>query len=218
MSDTLVGHTHEEVLHSFNNLRESYESDNMVNCNNYITIRLVTLIEQFCRVTYKQLKPEYDKKNKRYIAVQILIDIFKKFDPNIKPDECDIKIRQWYRNRNGKDHDKDNDNSRNEGADGSIQLNYNETQKLVEIVLKKQNLEAVEWILLYMLSFQSVKNIKNMLGVSFTTEQHKKLNNLFGSRHAVVHTISDRRACENMFIMVKLLFDQIDDVTTNRSL
>lgn len=199
MSDTPPGYTLKEVWDSFNDLKAMYESGRMTSCDNYITIRLVTVIEQFCRVVYKHRRLEYDwKQAPPSIAIHILADIFQKFDPNIEYDECELRIRLY-----GKHSDK--------SVDSRIRLKSDiEVQSLVKTVLKKQNQDAVEWIRLYMLSFQSVKSIKDKPGVPFLTKDlHNDLNNLFGRRNVAVHTLSDNQVDKLAFTTVELLFTLI---------
>ncbi len=200
MSGTPPGYTLEEVRGSLNDLRVSHESGRMEHCANYVTIRLVTLIEQFCRIAYRRRHLEYDwKQAPPPVTIQILVDVFRRFDPGLKHEECELKIR-LFGNRNDK------------SADGKIRLKSDdEVRGLVRTVLKKQDPDVEEWIRLYTLSFQSVKSIKDRLGVSFTQEQHRDINELFGRRNTVVHTPSDRQVNESTFAMVESLFLLIDN-------
>lgn len=162
----------------------------------------MTLIEQFCRITYKRRSLEYDwRQAPPPVTIQILVDVFRRFDPSIKYDECELSIR-LYGNLIGK------------SADGKIRLKSDdEVRDLVRTVLKKQDPDVEEWIRLYTLSFQSVKIIKDRLGVSFTQEQHRDINELFSRRNTVVHTPSDRQVSMSTFAMVESLFLLIDNET-----
>lgn len=199
MSDALPGHTLDEVWYSFRELRDSYESWNMAPCANYVPIRLVTIIEQFCRVTYKRRQLTYDwKQSLSPIAIQILVDIFQRFVPDIKRDECKIRIRK-YGNRSGK------------SVDGSVRLKSDaEVCNLVETVLKKQNPDAAEWIRLYMLSFQNLKSIRDKLEMEFSPDVAMQCNELFGTRHAATHTLSDHQVNNATFAVVEKLLRLIN--------
>ncbi len=149
------------------------ESEDIVPCANYIPIRLVTTMEQVCRVTFKRRRLTYKKEwSPPHIAVPILADVFCRVDPSIKSDECEDGIRE-YRCRV------------NKSTDGGIRLKSNgEVYRLAECVLKKQNAEAAEWIRLYTLSFQNLKSIKDKLGTGITREIGERCDELFGMRHA----------------------------------
>lgn len=194
MSDALQGHTLDEVWSSFWDLKKSYESEDMALCANYIPIRLVTIIEQFCRVTFKRRKLTYKKEwSSSPIAVPILADVFCRVDPGIKRDECEDRIRE-YRDRI------------NKSTDGGIRLKSDgEVCRLVECVLEEQNAEATEWIRLYTLSFQNLKSIKDRLDVGITREVGERCDELFGIRHAAAHTLSDRRVGNAAFATVESL-------------
>ena len=78
-----LGYTLKEVWDSFKDLENSYASGRMDSCSNYITIRLVTLIEQFCRVAYKHRNLAYNWKQTQPVAMPILVDVFQRFSPGI---------------------------------------------------------------------------------------------------------------------------------------
>lgn len=205
MSGVPPGYTPDEVWDSLRDLKASYRSGHMVHCSNYVTIRLVTLIEQFCRIVYRRRCLEYDwKQAPPPITIQILVDVFRRFKPDINHEKCEFKIR-LYGSRS------------NRGTDDKIRLKSNdEVRDLVKTVLGKQDPDAEEWIRLYMLSFQSVKSIKDRLGVLFTEEQHRGINELFGRRNTVVHTPSDRQVNKSTFVMVESLFQLIDSEVRTR--
>lgn len=199
MSGTPPGYTVEEVRKSLKDLKKSHEDGCMEHCGNYVTIRLVTLIEQFCRIVYRRRRLKYDWKKSPRITIQILVDVFQRFKPGIEHDECEHKIR-LFGARNG------------ENIDGRIRLKSdNEVRDLVKAVLGKHNSDAEEWIRLYMLSFQSVKSIKTKLSVSFSLTQINDLNKLFGKRNAAVHASSDTQVDESAFGMVESLLKLIND-------
>lgn len=199
MSDALPGHTLDEVWDSFGDLKDSYESGSMAPCANYVQIRLVAIIEQFCRVTYKRRKLKYDwKQNPPRIAIQILVDIFQRFDPDIKRNECENAIWEYV--------DRGDRN-----MDAGIHLKSDvEVRGLVKNVLKKQNSDAAEWIRLYMLSFQSLKSIRDKLGVGLPPKMAMQCNELFGMRHAATHTLSDHQVNNTTFDVVERLLHLID--------
>lgn len=204
MSGTPPGYTMEEVWGSLKDLKELHEAGRMGYCANYVTIRLVTLIEQFCRITYRRRRLKFNwKEAPPPITIQILVDVFRRFDPGIRHAECELIIR-LFGVRNGK------------SVDGKIRLKSDdEVRDLVETVLGKHDPDAEEWIRLYMLSFQNVKSIKDRLGVSFTQEQDRGLNRLFSRRNAVVHTPSDLQVDKAAFPLVESLFTLIDATVRN---
>ena len=199
MSDVLQGHTRDEVWSSFRNLKELHESECMAPCASYIPIRLVTIIEQFCRVTFKRRKLTYEKEwSASPIAVPILVDVLCRFDPDIKRGECENRIREYRRRVN-------------KSTDGGIRLKSdNEVCRLVESVLEEQNAEAAEWIRLYTLSFQNLRSIKDKLDVGITREMGERCDELFGMRHAAAHTLSDRRVGNAAFATAKALLKLIN--------
>lgn len=208
MSTTQHTHTLEGVRDSFKCLKESYESNNMTHCTNYVTIRLVTLIEQFCRIAYRGSMSECDWKSQTppRIAIQILVDVFRLFNPDIEYEKCEFEIRRYGRNSK-KDTDR-----------GSIHLKTDtEVRSLVRDVLGKEDADTVEWILLYMMSLQNVKSIKDRLDVSFSREDEEALNRLFGQRNAVVHTPFDQQADRTAFDVVDTLFSVIESSVQSRS-
>ena len=193
------GYTLIEIRDSFNNLRTSYESGRMDHCTNYIPIRLVTLIEQFCRVVHKQGQAKYDW-DYRPVSLPILVDVFQRFKPDIK--DCEFKIRM-YRTHAGSQT----------GTDDVIRLRSDDDVcNLVESVLSEPNQEVFEWIRLYMLSFQSLKSIKDELEVSFPQLMNVECNKLFSIRHAVAHTMSDHQVSRSMFVMVDSLLHMIESL------
>ena len=191
------GYTMIEIRDSFNNLRTLYESGRMDHCTNYISIRLVTLIEQFCRVVYKQGQAKYDW-DYRPVSLPILVDVFQRFKPDIK--DCEFKIRM-YRTHVGLQT----------GTDDVIRLRSDDdVYNLVKSVLNEPNQEVFEWIRLYMLSFQSLKSIKDALEVSFPPLMNMECNKLFSIRHAVAHTMSDHQVSRNVFVMVDSMLHMIE--------
>lgn len=197
------GYTLIEIRDSLNNLRISYESGHMDHCTNYIPIRLVTLIEQFCRIVHKQGRAKYDW-DYRPVSLPILVGVFKRFKPDIK--DCEFKIRMY----------RTHDGSQTE-ADGIIRLRSDDDVcNMVESVLNEPNQEVFEWIRLYMLSFQSLKSIKDKLEVSFPPLMNVECNKLFSMRHAAAHTLSDHQVSRSMFVMVDSMLHMIES-TQKRS-
>ena len=203
MNGTSAGYTWKEVRDSFTDLKTAYDSGSMTHCTNYIPIRLVTLIEQFCRVAYKQRRLKYNwKPAPPPVTTHILIDIFQRFCPNIKYTDCELGIRM-YGNLNYPHDDK-------------VRLKSDaDVQELVTTVLGRAHPDAAEWICLCMLSFQNVKSIKNKLNVLLSPGQEAKLNELFGRRHTVVHTLSDRQAGKAAFDVVESLFTLIENTSAS---
>lgn len=193
-------YTLDGVRDQLNDLKKLYESGHMKYCTNYIPIRLVAIIEQFCRVAYKHNNTKHGWRY-RPVAMPILIDIFQQFKPDIKYAEFDSRIREYRAQKSAK----------LQASTGDC-LNFKSAKdvcELVKFILGEANNDTVEWIHLCMLSFQNLKDIKDKLGVSFPAQVNERCNKLFGIRHAVAHTTSDHQVGQDAFAMVDSMFDAI---------
>ena len=201
MDGAVVNHTLDDVWKKFDELKASHESGSNDACLSYGTVRLVTLLEQFCRIEHHQhrlkLLPQQPRQWKYLPSIQVLADVFQMFDAKISRKECEDKIRLY-----GKNHNM---------IDDRVPIGSDkEARCLANAILPQYDESVVEWMWLYTLSFQRAGTItKCFRDVTFTKAQHRDLNRLFGRRNAVVHTMSEHPADKADFGLVESLFEMI---------
>lgn len=201
MGGAVANHTLDDVWRKFHELRDLHESGSNDACLSYGTVRLVTLLEQFCRIEHHQrrlkLLPQQPRQWNYLPSVQVLVDVFQMFDAKINRKKCEDKIRLYGRNHSM--------------TDDRVPIKSDkEAQCLANTILPQCDKSVVEWMWLYTLSFQKARVIKKYFSsVMFTKAQHRDLNRLFGRRNAVVHTMSEHPADKADFGLVESLFEMI---------
>lgn len=213
---TLVGVEKELDL-----LKNAVNNNLMHECKNYISIRLVTIIEQFFRIMKKlgkfgiidvyhvklyQSKSKKPKTMPKPTSLSILVDIFVHHgnQARIGSDAYKESIRDFCDNKNN--------NCTFNAMTYNVEFSkITDIRELVEyVLLGKYSQNVFEWIAVHTHSFQTVRVIKKYAGNLFDDDNTlEKYTRLFDARHSTVHTLSGRNPDTQWFDLVKYLFKTV---------
>lgn len=97
MDGMLAGHALDDVLDDFDKLKASYASSDNDHCSRYDVVRLVTLLEQFCRIECQRRGSCSNHQWKKHRpSVHVLVDVFQMFDAKINRKKCEAGILLYY--------------------------------------------------------------------------------------------------------------------------
>ena len=216
MAPPLAGQTAYTLAGVFNELarfKKSIDNNTTHECENYVPIRLVTIIEQFFRVMMKlgrlgriTVRKQKDLKKKvwvpKAISITTLVDIFVHNDTRkmIETEDYEEFITQFC--------DDQSNNCEFNTMTYNVEFNdETEIKKLVEYVLPSYDHDIFEWIAVHTHSFQSPQAIKQYAGTLFDDDATaEKYSQLFDTRHIAVHTFNGKPLDPNWFNLVSDLF------------
>ena len=193
-------------------LKKSVAAGSTTECENYTTIRLVTLVEQFFRIMIRdgRLK-DYKLNNPKMnqISSSVMGDIFKHHvkKPGFAKVDYDETICRFYSITANVGPCKFFGDSR------VIQFpNVQEIDRLVNHILGVPDNDISEWIYAHTQTFQHVYRVQYYAGNMFKDKGTiSRYTKFFDTRHVLVHTLNPRPpATSNHFDMVEDLFDRVE--------
>lgn len=198
-----------DVKNEFKRFESAVLANSTQECENYIPICLMTIIEQFFRAMIATNKIRKREPVGKWISTSTLVDICEYYGKSQTTDDnyADA-IRVFCRKNNSRCQ---YDEQRN-----SVKFdNLGVIEDLVVYVLDKENPKVQKWIVAYTQSFQSVHAIepyaKNLLSDKNVREKYSLL---FDTRHNLVHTLNERSlTILDYFDMVKQLFTNVEKQT-----
>ena len=199
--------TPDDVKNEFQRFKNSTINNLTEECENYVLIRLITIVEQFFRAMLAAGRISRRPDIWNEVSVSLLVDIFENYKAQDIDDDYGEGIRVFCKkNNNGYNYDTKKDSIKfQKEQDVTI-------GNLVTAVLGKRNEKVVEWIKAQTQPFQSVKAIECYTGTFLDDyNEAKKYTMLFNTRHSLTHTLSNKQLDMTYFDLIERLFVEVEN-------